>query len=258
MNKNITVSLTSYGQRIHTVHVAIQAIFNQSKKVQKVLLWLAQDEFTPENIPITLKTLQEQGLQIYFCEDIKSYKKLIPTLKMFPDDIIITFDDDIYYKQDVIEKLYNSYLSEPDVIHCIRGHQMKFLPSGTLDSYNNWDMCIQASQASLDIFPTGAGGVLYPPNVFHEDILRSELFMSLAPYGDDIWFKAMSLLQKTQCKVVAHNDPGYSKNLECIENTQQNALWLKNKNEDEGNNKQIKEVFGKYFLFARDKEIVYE
>jgi len=245
----IIASLTSYGKRVNTVHLAIETILNQTHKADKVILWLAEDEFNENNIPNSLKSLVPRGLEIDFCEDIKSYKKLIPTLKKYPNDIIITFDDDIYYRDDVIEKLYNSYKKEPESIHCMRGHKMKFLSNGFLDSYNNWSMCIDKSVASLDIFPTTGGGALFPPNIFPSHTFKKELFMSLAPHADDVWFKAMSLLNNIKSVVVEHEAVGYSKRLKYIDNTQTNGLWVKNRNEEDGNNKQIKDVFTKYKLF---------
>jgi hypothetical protein len=43
-------------------------------------------------------------------------------------------------------------------------------------------------------FPTGVGGILYPPKCFHKDIADKELFLKLAPNADDIWFWAMACL----------------------------------------------------------------
>ena len=43
------------------------------------------------------------GLQIeYYEENIKSYTKLLPSLQKYPDDIIITVDDDAYYLPNLI------------------------------------------------------------------------------------------------------------------------------------------------------------
>jgi hypothetical protein len=43
------------------------------------------------------------------------------------------------------------------------------------------------------ILPLGVGSILYPPNAFHEDCTRPDLFLELSPTGDDIWFKFMTL-----------------------------------------------------------------
>ena len=116
--KRIIVSLTTFPQRINTVHKTIKTLLNQTLKPNKVILYLALSQFEKkeEELPNNLLKLKDYGLEIKWCEDIKSYKKLIPALEEFKDDIIITFDDDIYYPKDVVENLYNAHLAYPFAI----------------------------------------------------------------------------------------------------------------------------------------------
>jgi SAM-dependent methyltransferase len=241
----IIASLTSYGERAETAHLAIETILNQTLKADKVILWLAEDEFNENNIPNSLKKLRKNGLIIDFCEDIKSYKKLIPTLKKYPNDIIITFDDDIYYKNDVIEKLYNSYLQEPKSIHCMRGHKINFQTLNKVAPYDKWGKQWYQEKSSFFIIPTGAGGVLYPPESLHVDTCKDFIFMDIAPTSDDLWFKTMSLIKGTKCKVLS-SQVGYSNDLNTIGQTQNVKLWDINKSE---NDKAIYKLFDKYNLY---------
>ena len=118
----IILSLTTFPDRINSVSKTIKTLLNQTLKPDKVILWLASEQFPKkeQELPKDLLELKNFGLDIKWCEDIKSYKKLIPSLIEFPNDIIITFDDDIYYPFDTVEKLYNSYLKNPDCIHTNR------------------------------------------------------------------------------------------------------------------------------------------
>lgn len=252
MKKKVIASLTSYATRVQTVHIVIQALLDQTVKADEVILWLAEDEYESGILPEMLASLQEDGVTIAFCEDLKSYKKLIPTLKKYPNDIIITFDDDVYYRNDIIENLLNSYRKDPHIIHCMRGHKIRFRENGSIDKYANWEMCCEDFDAGFDIFPTGSGGVLYPPNCFHSDILNQDVFLSLAHDGDDIWFKAMSLKQGVMCKIVEQVDKKYIK-LDYIEDSQNNALWKKNLIKN-GNDPQIRAVFEKYGI--NDKRLL--
>ena len=247
-NKKIIASLTSYGKRINTVHLAIETILNQTKKADTTILWLAKDEFNLDNLPLTLKNLMQEGLIIKFCEDLKSYKKLIPTLELYPNEIIITFDDDIYYENDIIEKLYNEHLSNPKIIICTRGHRIRFDNEKNVRSYNEWEYCSEIFKKGFEIFPTGAGGILYPPHCFDKDISNKNSFMTLAPQGDDIWFKAMTLKKRIKSKIIYQKNKKYM-DLKFIDNTQENGLCLLNIDETNGNNKQIKQVFTKYDLY---------
>jgi len=88
---NIIISLTSYPSRIKFVHIAINSLLHQSIKPYKIILWLAKSQFLNGNkdLPKNLLDLIEKGLTIEYYDskiDIKSYHKLIPTLKKFPNN----------------------------------------------------------------------------------------------------------------------------------------------------------------------------
>ena len=87
MDNDIVVSLTSYGRRVRTnvVYYTLVSLLRQKTQPDKILLWLAEDEWNDEIIPVKLKRLKEKGVEILYCRDIKSYKKLIPTIKEYPD-----------------------------------------------------------------------------------------------------------------------------------------------------------------------------
>jgi hypothetical protein len=116
--KEVIISLTTYSKRIYDVYLAIETLMHQTMKPNKIILWLAEDEFTLDNIPQTLKNLQKRGLTIEFCKDLKSYKKLVPALKKYPEDIIITVDDDALYQHDLVENLVNAYKDNPNLRNC--------------------------------------------------------------------------------------------------------------------------------------------
>lgn len=247
IDNEIIVSLTSYGRRIHEVYLTIESIMRQTVKPNKIILWLAEDEFTTDTIPVSLKRLEKRGLTIGFCEDIKSYKKLVPALRKYPDDIIITVDDDVLYNYDLIENLMNSYKKNPKIIHFCRGSRIKIHEDGSLYGYTQWDSPVKDSYINKLNFPTGVGGILYPPDCFHKDVTNEKLFMTLCPTADDVWFKAMSLLKMTYAKKV------YTQNIKGVDYTilnndmqSETALWNINVTK---NDEQIKAVFSKYDIY---------
>lgn len=248
-NNEVIVSLTTYGRRIYDIYLTIESLMNQTVKPNKIILWIAEDEFTEDTLPITLKRLIKRGLTIEFCEDIKSYKKLVPALRKYPEDIIITVDDDALYQYDLVENLLNSYKENPKVIHFFRGHRMKIDKNGKLLSYNEWDWLVEDNQVNKLNFATGIGGILYPPHCLHKDAVNARLFMSLAPMGDDIWFKAMALLNGTHYKkAFTHHKQG----LDCTEINEDSymdtGLFINN-NSTGKNDEQIKAVFSNYDLY---------
>jgi hypothetical protein len=170
-------------------------------------LWLAEEQFPnkEQDLPERILNLQQYGLTIKWCKDIKSYKKLIFALQEYPNDIIVTADDDIYYPENWLELLYNSYLSEPEFIHCHRAHLITFDDMGNIRPYNEWLFCIKSDNAAYLNFFTGAGGVLYPPSSLNKDVLNETLFMKLCPTTDDIWFWAMAVLNNTKIRIILNN-----------------------------------------------------
>lgn len=205
--QQVIVSLTSFPQRMYDIHFCLYSLLNQTLKPDRLILWLAEEEFPnkEKDIPNTVLSFKEKGLEIKWCNNIKSYKKLIPALKEFPNAIIVTADDDIYYPVDWLEKLYNSYQKEPQYIHCHRAHKILFDSNKKILPYKMWEHETYNQQPDYINFFTGAGGVLYPQGCLNTDVLNEELFTSLAPNADDIWFWAMAVLQGTKIKVVDDN-----------------------------------------------------
>lgn len=203
----LIVSLTSFPARIKTVSYTIESILLQEKKANMVVLWLAREQFPAlENeLPKKLLRLCQYGLIIRWCHDIRSYKKLIPSLKEFPDDIIVTADDDIWYPPCWLENLYNSYLLYPNCVHADRVLEVK-VTNGNIENYVNWKMHnYSPCEPSFIWHITGCGGVLYPPHSLHKDVLREDLFLEIAPKVDDIWFWAMSILNNTRIRIIDNN-----------------------------------------------------
>lgn len=220
----IIVSLTSYPKRISTVCQTIQTILKQTFQADKIILWLASEQFPDGTkcLPEDLLKLQSEQFEIRWTEDIKSYKKLIPALSAFPDAIIITVDDDLLFESTLIEKLVNGYLKAPKYIQC---HRI------TAIEYNGFDdIKIVPNASKIYHKPTylhklsGGAGCLYPPHCLHPDVMRKDLFMKLAPTSDDIWFWLMGVLNGVRVNVVENN---ISK-LTYIPGTQDEALWRVN------------------------------
>jgi len=246
----LVVSLTSHGKRIYDVYLTIESIMRQTILPNKIILWLSKDEFDPSELPVSLKRQRERGLAIEFCEDIKSYTKLIPTLRKYPDAAVITVDDDLLYQFDMVENLISAYKKNSQYICFCRGRRMKPDKSGGLCSYNEWELC------NIDIpdymnFPTGIGGVLYPPRCLGDEVFNQDVFMKLCPTADDVWFKAMSLLQGTLSKKVATRNSYGIDFIDLLGPAQtESALWSWSINRKK-NDEQIKSVFEKYDLYKR-------
>ena len=208
--KKYIISLTSYPKRMKNIHYCLYSLLNQTKKPDMVILWLAEDEFLnpDKDIPAEVLRLCDFGLTIKFTKNIKSYKKLIPALEQYPNDNIITADDDIFYPKDWFERLYLQHQNDKEYILCHRAHKITFKNKNEVNLYKHWKKLTTDKRPSYLNFCTTGGGVLYPVGFLHNDVFREDLFMSLAPNADDIWFWAMSVLNNKEIKVI---DKPYSK-----------------------------------------------
>ena len=198
----IIVSLTSIPERMYDVHYTLYSLLNQQVKPDKVILWLSNEDFPNGelDLPKEVLRLQRNGLSLRFCEDLKSYKKIIPALESYPNDIIVTADDDIYYPPNWLKILYEDYRKNQNDIIAHRVRKIQFDDKGNVDDYSTWMLNEKKNDYSYLNLPTGAGGVLYPPNCFFKDVSNKDIFSSRCRYSDDIWLWAMAVLNHKKIK----------------------------------------------------------
>ena len=245
-NPQLIVSLTSYGERLKYIDLTLFSLLNQTVKPDKIILWLDKEKYNEKNLPNNVSKFIKNGLEVNFCEDIKSYTKLIPAMLEYPDAIIVSADDDVYYKKDWLEKLYNSYLKYPNDIHCHRAHEVKLDKNNNLLPYESWNKNKKGESVSTLNLLTGVGGVLYPPYCFDETGLDYRMAQILSPTADDIWFWLMAVKNNRKIRIVKDNySVIYSTNiLRQLGLIKESTLYSKNRNG--GNDEQIKSVLAQY------------
>lgn len=220
-NPQIIVSLTSIPPRLKRIHIAIESILHQTTPPDRIILWLSHEYQNPifsqqrldlESLPKKLLNLRDRGLEIRFARDVGSHGKLLHALTEFPNDTIITIDDDALYDKNLVARLYQSYLQNGgDFVYC--NHSQALLK----DSSHAYalpppDEYFPSNSSGLNVFIFGFAGVLYPPNVLHKDVFSTEVYADLAPYEDDTWFTTMRIrnskaafqVERTVPKTLSH------------------------------------------------------
>ena len=115
LGEEVIVSLTTFPARVDKVYLTIETIFQQDTLPNRIILWLANEQF-PErraHLPQRLLNMQQRGLEIRFCEDIRSHKKYYYSMKDNPNSIIITVDDDVFYPKDTLTNLLTMHYQHP-------------------------------------------------------------------------------------------------------------------------------------------------
>lgn len=188
----LVASLTSFPARISTAHISILFILNQTIKPNIVLLWLAKEQFPngEKDLPKQLLNLKSRGLELLFCEDLRSHKKYYYSLKKYPHAHIIMFDDDLYYPNNIIENLLELNKNYPLNIAASRVHRMK-ITKNSLAPYRNWLHNFNGTEPSHLNLHTSGNGTLVPSGLKMDDIFfNSETILKLSEGSDDVWWKA--------------------------------------------------------------------
>lgn len=195
----IIVSFTSFPARINRIWLMLESVLRQELKPDMVILWLSKDQFESyESLPPRLLKMRDRGIDIRFCDgDLRSHKKYYYAMQEYPDDLIITLDDDIFYYSHVIKDLVQMNHRYPEVVCCIRARQIETIKDQIVP-YKNWITLKEEKGPCYNILPTGVGGVLYPPASLHKDVFNLEVSTKLCFLADDIWLNAMVRLQGTK------------------------------------------------------------
>lgn len=193
-NNGIIVSLTSFPRRIRHVWMTIDSIFRQSMRPEKVVLFLAKDEFPQEknNLPKRLLGYERLGLKIIFTnQNLKPHNKYFFALQKYENKIIITADDDNYYQPNLISNLMRIHKKYP---HCVCANAVRQIKreNGKFLPYRAWNTVIAPTNPSQSLVANGFNGVLYPTKLFKNapDLFNTTLIRQLAPNADDLWLKA--------------------------------------------------------------------
>ncbi|MDR1071182.1 MAG: PIG-L family deacetylase [Rickettsiales bacterium] len=209
----VIVSFTSFPFRIPKLHLMVETILNQTVRPDKIVLYLSALQFPTRKLSPELDAMIAAGkLDVRFePDDIRSYKKLVPAMRDFPDDLIVTVDDDILYPDYTIETLLRSHRKYPNAISGMRVRRIRFGADGNPLTYRKWRLyrlkrvLLFGKFPKYSNLPTTGGGTLFPPHSLHPDFSKKEIFTALCPTTDDIWFWAMAALNGTKAAVARRN-----------------------------------------------------
>lgn len=227
-DNDIIINLTTYGERTEGVWVTVESLMRQKECKSKIILWLSETEFSENNLPKSIVQLQNKGLEVRYCEDFRSYKKIYFAAKEFSDKILITVDDDCIYPSDFIKNLIIASKNNPQTVCCYRSKQIAF-DNKKLLPYNSW---VGGDKFSLkprsDLIAIGCGGVLYPKYFFKEKDIETTDFYDVAPQTDDLWLKVLAMKNGYKIMQVVKNYKGWI----AVKNTKNTALYISNVGEN--------------------------
>lgn len=250
--QEVIISLTTYPKRMGTVWIVLKAMLSQTYKPDKILLYLAEEQFPGHVLPDWAETYRKAGVEFVFCGDLKPHKKYYYAMQEYPEAVIITVDDDLIYDYDLIEVLMKSYLQFPHAISAMRTHKIAFDDEGHILPYLQWDHgCSKyIGEPIMRLLPTSGGGTLFPPHSLHPEVFCEENIRKCCLLADDLWLKVMAVLQGTPVVLAEETRP-----LNFIEGTQDTALWQSNVSK-KGNDHQLKAILELYDSYHSENDTV--
>jgi hypothetical protein len=190
------VSLTTYGKRAQSAHLAIESIGQGETRPSRIILWL-DDVSLIRNLPRGLRRLQKRGLEVRLCENYGPHKKYYPYLESLHtiNTALVTADDDVLYPRSWLKRLVEAFEESSDVINCHRARRITLDEHG-IDQYCNWggvwDL-VESTKPSCRQIAIGVAGVIYP--VQFQRALKREgaAFVTCCPTADDIWLHVQAI-----------------------------------------------------------------
>ena len=217
------VSLTTYGNRIKSVHLAIESIGRGQLRPSRLILWL-DDPILIETLPIGIRRLQKRGLEVLLCQNYGPHTKYYPYLESVDkcEAPLVTADDDVLYPRYWLKRLVSAYQRFPDVVNCHRARVIEMTHDG-IAKYENWQHA-DSTDDRLSHFALGVGGVIYPPRLQERLKQEGDAFLKCCPKADDVWLHVQALRSGFKIRQIA---PRAFQDVN-IPGTQSNALHHKN------------------------------
>jgi hypothetical protein len=126
-------SLTSYPPRFATLPLTLRSLLCQTVKPDRIVLGVSQDD--EQKIPEAVRPLTSYGVEIRPTDDIKSFKKIIPAIRAFPDAFLVTADDDVYCAPHWLEDLTLASCGRMGLIVCYQAREIQLDEQGKLLLY---------------------------------------------------------------------------------------------------------------------------
>ena len=196
----VVISFTTFPLRIGSAHLVVKSLLAQTMLPEKIVLYLARDEFPEPDLGAELEALRSARFDIVFVdENVRSYNKLVHALRQFPNASIITCDDDRIYRRSLVRALVGTAAAHPGEVISWSARR---IPESDCDTapYRLWPAC-RGNEAG-DILPLGYAGVLYPAGCFAAEVTNRDVFLELAPSQDDLWFRMMTSLNGVRSRTL--------------------------------------------------------
>lgn len=191
------VSMTTIIGRKERLLENLPSILSQSFNFDKLIINV--DDDMSDNDYMFYESLKKIDQRIEINKSDKKWRscnKLLPSIRKYPDDVIITVDDDIYYPVDSIKFLVDKWVENKD---CIITHEINpiFIKDNFIGYNNAYDVMLEQREWGKYF----SNCCLFPPHCFDGSDLFDYDKMLECTKGlhDELWFWVNSTINGIQC-----------------------------------------------------------
>jgi hypothetical protein len=234
----VVVSLTSHGQRVQDVSLAIESIGAGRVRPLRLILWL-DDERTFAELPEPLTRQMARGLEVRLTDNYGPHTKYFPYVRSVESHELplVTADDDILYPRHWLARLLTAYVDRPDLVSCYRANVV-CLDGDHLAPYSSWPRS-KDTVASVTRFATGVSGVIYPPAMLDELSARNDAFRASCPRADDVWLHWVALRTSRPVRQISPTP----RHFPVVPGSQSDTSLMKHNVDSGGNDEQIQALY---------------
>ena len=191
--------MTTWPPRFAVAQQAMAAIVEQVKadnlneRVHLVMV-LSEDEVcyaeTRSEACQLLSKMEKLGVEIIYDRgNIRSHKKLIPTLAKYPNNPVLVVDDDNAQCKGWLKTFVEDHDKHPDDIIYGQSLSRVELQGDRIVETREPFAYEQTGNVTVNMKPaSGSAGTLYPAHTFTDSrFFDRELFMRLSPTSDETW-----------------------------------------------------------------------
>lgn len=236
-SNTIILSMTTWPPR-YTTTAEVMACYIQQRhksgldeKVHCVLVFSEEEAcstYSRQNACKLMAAMDEMGVEVIIDKgNIRSHKKLIPTLEKYPNNPILVVDDDVIQRDAWLSTYIEDHSIYPDTIIYGQSQSRISVKDGIIHEERSIMPSSKAGKESIDLKPaSGAAGTLFPAHTFTDErFFDRELMMKVSPSSDETWQYAFAMIEHPKFRCLSRC------NLTTFANANQDcALFKTNRN----------------------------
>ncbi|MBU4530974.1 MAG: glycosyltransferase family 2 protein [Hoeflea sp.] len=183
--ERVVISLTTIPARARSLAPVLRSLLDQDMPADRIILWLPsrslrQDRDYPDAGDVHIP----EGVEVMRCEDLGPATKLLHSLRLEKDALVIAVDDDVVYPENLVSTLLSAHRKEPQTAFGLRG---VMLEPGTrfVDLWHILSSGIDRAEPADILF--GTWGYMVPAWLCDEAMHDFSGYPASVRWVDDVW-----------------------------------------------------------------------